>query len=199
MRARDTTICTVLIIAVTLVAPIFSPAQADGFRAVADPHDRFTISVPLTWQVRTSDGDPSVEATSPAPTGALPDTLDVIARDFSTTLSAEECVQKAEWLMRLVSVDFKTVEKHPGSLAGLNAFAHAYTWRTRSGADRRSYQVCVTVKRRVFILIGSTTNDPTYVLEHLPVLQRMIETFRPKAVSTGRAGTPTTTTESGDR
>ncbi len=178
---------------------MFSPALADGFRAVADPHDRFTISVPRTWQVRTSDGDPSVEAKSPAPTGALPDTLDVIARDFSTTLTAEECVQKAEWLMRLASVDFKTVEKRPGSLAGLNAFAHAYTWRTRSGADRRSYQVCVTVNRRVFVLIGSTANDPTYVRDRLPVLQRMIETFRPKAVPTARLETLKISPETGDR
>ncbi len=181
------------------MAPIFSPAQADGFRPVADPRDRFTISVPVTWQVRTSEGDPSVEAKSPAPAGAIPDTLDVIARDFSTTISPEECVQKAEWLMRLVSVDFKTVEKHPGSLAGLSAFAHVYTWRTRSGADRRSYQVCVTVNRRVFMLIGSTTNDPTYAREHLPALERMIETFRPKAVSTARGETPKAPSEGGNR
>ncbi len=174
------------VVVLTLVAALavsaVRTARADGLRPVQDPRDRFTISVPLAWEVRTSTGDPSVEAKAPAPGGGLSDTLQVIAKDLTTSLGAEACIAKAEWLMRLVSVDFKTVEKHPETIAGQSGFAHQYTWRTRSGVERRSYQVCVPVHHRVFMLIGSTTETSPGAREHLGEIARIIDTFRPKAV-----------------
>jgi hypothetical protein len=157
-------------------------AQADGIRQVQDPRDRFTINIPVTWEVRTSAREPSVEAISPAPETGLPDSLQVITRDIVMSLSPEACIAKAEWLMHVARVDFKTIEKHPETIAGLQAFTHEYTWRTRSGVERRSYQVCLALSHRVFVLIGSTTDIPASARAHLEAIGRIIETFRPKSV-----------------
>ncbi len=182
LRAGSAAALVMLTLGTTLVFSTVRTAQADRLRPVQDPRDRFTISVPEGWEVRTSTWDPAVEAKAPARGGALPDTLQVIAKDLTTSLSAEACIAKAEWLMRLVSVDFKTVEKHPETLAGLSGFAHEYTWRTRSGVERRSYQVCVPVSRRVFMLIGNTTETSSGARGRLGEIARIISTFRPKGV-----------------
>ncbi len=180
MRVGRAAFLAVLAIAAVLVSPIAGGAQSDGFRPVQDPRDRFTIGIPATWEVRTSTGDPAVEATSPAPAGELPDSLDVIVRDLPWPISPEACVQRAEQVMRLLGTGYTTVDKHPDEIGGLQAYSHAYTWRTRAGVVRRSYQVCATLSRRAFILIGSTTDTPARVRERMPTLERIMDTFRPK-------------------
>lgn len=181
MHAGRTGSFIALAVAALLVLPTVSDAQSEKLRAVRDPQDRFMISIPITWQVKTSTRDPAVEAKSPAPAGELPDTLDVIVRDLPRPLSPEACVHKAEQLMRLVIHDFATLEERPDEIAGLPAYSHSYVWRTRTGVDRRSYQVCLTVRSRAFMMIGSTTNTATYVHDRLTTLSRIMETFRPQA------------------
>ena len=172
-----------LFIALAIVPLIvsLSPAQSEDLRSVGDPQHRFTINIPVTWQVRTSSGDPAVSALSPAPAGEMPDSLEVIARDLPSPISPEACVDTVERMMRFWVHDLRTVEKGPDELAGLEAYSHAYAWRTRGGVDRRSQQVCVTVGRRAFVLTGSTTNTPEHIAERLPALARLMETFRPLA------------------
>ncbi len=185
LRAGGAVAIAVLTLVTTLAFSAVRTAQADRLRPVQDPRDRFTISVPEAWEVRTSTWEPAVEAKAPAREGGLPDTLQVISKDLTTSLTAEDCIAKAEWLMRYVSVGFKTVEKHPETIAGLSGFAHEYTWRTRSGVERRSYQVCVPVSRRVFMLIGNTTETSLSARGGLGEIARIIATFRPKGIPAG--------------
>jgi len=175
-------ISTLLILAAVLTCPAAGGAQPDALRQVQDPRQRFTISIPAAWEVRTSTGDPAVEASSPPSPGDLPDTVNVIVRDLPWFLTPQACIGKAIQIMRIGGTQFKTLDEHPEELGGLHAYVHAYTWRTRSGADRRSYQVCAMLTRRAFLLIGTTANSPSHVRDNLPVLERIMDTFRPKGV-----------------
>lgn len=180
MRLGRAVISAALAVAAALASPIVGGAQSDALRLVHDPRHRFTIDIPVTWEVRTSTGDPAVEAKSPAPLGELSDTLIVIVRDLLLSITPQTCVRQARQVMRIMGTDFKTVDEHPDELGGLHAYIHAYTWRTRAGVDRRSYQVCATLSRRAFVLIGTTTNIPERVRERMSALERIVSTFRPE-------------------
>jgi hypothetical protein len=164
------------------IAPLLAglgPAHSEDLRSVGDPGHRFTISIPVTWRVRTSHGDPAVLALSPAPPGEMADSLEVIARDLPAPISPEACVQRVARLMRWWIRDFTTLDKGPSEIGGLEAYSHSYSWSTRAGVGRLSHQVCVTVGRRAFVLIGSTTNTPEHIADNLPALDRLMDTFRP--------------------
>jgi len=170
-----------LLAALAIVPSVVSlgPAQSEDLRPVGDPQHRFTISIPVTWHVRTSNGDPAVSALSPAPAGEMPDSLEVITRDLLSPISPEACVDTVERLMRFWIHNFTTLEKGPDEIAGLQAYSHSYAWHTQAGVSRQSHQVCVTLGRRAFVLIGSTTNTPEHIAEHLSAIERIMETFRP--------------------
>jgi len=166
---------------VALVLSAHPTGQTLSLRTVNDLRHRFTISVPATWHVETSTGDPAVDARSPAPARGAPDTVDVIVRDMPMSLSPQGCVLEAKSVLRYVIHSYTTVSEGPDTIARRPAYTHAYTWRTKTGEERRSLQVCVTVGHRAFMLIGTTDNTPTRVHEATPLLTHIIETFRPAA------------------
>lgn len=184
MRVNRAGVFCILVVAVVMVLPAFAANQAATLQPVRDPLNRFTISVPTTWQVKTSTGDPAVEAKSPAPSGTLPDSVDVVVRDLPTSVTPEACVDKALGVMRFLIHDFATVRKGPEQVAGRAAYYHVYTWRTSAGTDRISYQVCVTQGVRAFMVIGTTANAPAQVQQDMPVLERITGTLRPITITT---------------
>ncbi len=166
-------------------------ARVLGLRTVTDVENRFTISVPATWHVQTSTGDPAVEADAPAaPAGATPDSVNVIVRDMPVPLSPESCVQEAGRVLRYVLHAYTTVSQGPDKIGDRPAYAHAYIWRTKAGEERWSVMECVTEGRRAFVMIGTTQNSPDRVRKELPVLTTIIGTLRlavvqPEAPKTG--------------
>lgn len=179
------TIAAALALSAAMTA-VLSMADASAIpmllQTIQDPAARFTIRVPATWQVVTSSGDPVVEARSPVPVGQTPSTVDVIVRDMRAALSPESCVRQAETVMRYVIPSFKTLSESPKTIGGLPAYAHAYTWLTRGGEERRSLQVCVTIGQRAFVVIGTTGNTPDRVRHDMPTLTQIIETLHPNPV-----------------
>jgi hypothetical protein len=167
----------------TAMTVVLSSADANGIppglRTIQDPAARFTIRVPVTWEVATSSGDPVIEARSPVPAGQTPSTVDVIVRDMPALLTPESCVRQAETVMRYLIPSFTTLSESPKTIGGLPAYSHAYTWRTREGEERRSLQVCVTTGRRAFVVIGTTQNTPDRVRRDMPMLTHIIETLHP--------------------
>ncbi len=163
-------------------APVVTQGPVAPQRVVVkDPENRFTITVPANWAVQTSTGarKPAVSAQSPAASGQLPDSVEVITQDLPTAISAEECADKAAQVMRFTIHNWTTLHQGAVTLAGLPGYSRAYTWHTSSGQDRRSDQTCVTVGRRAFVVIGTTANDQRRVQQELPQLQRIIATFHP--------------------
>ncbi len=158
-----------------------SATQTPNLRTVDDPKHRFTIAVPTTWHVQTSTGDPAVVASSPAPAGKLPDSVDVIVRDMPMQLTPEGCVKEAERVLVYVIHSYTTLGQGPETIGTLPAYTHAYAWHTKTGEARRSLQVCTTIGHRAFVMIGTTNDSPEAVRQTMPVLTRIIETFRPAA------------------
>jgi hypothetical protein len=167
-------------------APVVSraPAASQGV-VVKDPENRFTIMVPPNWSVQTSTGarTPAVSAKSPASSGQLPDSVDVITQDLPTAINAEECADKVAQVMRFTIHRWTTLHEGAVTFAGMPAYSRAYAWRTSAGQDRLSNQTCVTMGRRAFVVIGTTANDRRGVQQELPQLQRIIATFHPNATN----------------
>lgn len=166
-------------------APVVAPSSAAPKVVVKDPENRFTIMVPASWGVQTSTSAraPAVSATSPVAGSQLPDSVDVITQDLPTAINAQECADKVAQVMRFTIHRWNTVREGTVTFAGMPAYSRAYTWHTSAGLERRSEQTCVTMGRRAFVVIGTTTNDQRGVREELPQLQRIIATFRPNATN----------------
>ena len=162
-----------------LAAAVARGAQPVALHTVRDPQGRFTIDMPDAWQVVTSYHEPAVSAKSPAPPGELANTVTVIARDLPLAISPENCARQVAQLMRLMIHSWETLSEGAVTLGGLPAYSRTYTWRTKTGQDRRSVQTCAVMGRRAFVLIGTTMNTPARVNDDLPEIVRILNTFRP--------------------
>jgi hypothetical protein len=162
-----------------LIAAVASGDEPLPLRTVRDPQGRFTIDLPTAWQVVTSYRDPAVAAKSPAQSGDLPDTVTVIVHDLPFAISPENCARQVAQLMRLLIHHWETVSEGAVTFSGLAAYSRTYTWRTKTGEDRRSVQTCAVMGPRAFVLIGTTMNTPDRVNDDLPRIVRIMSTFRP--------------------
>lgn len=165
---------------VSLAAPPAAGADDDPMRTVRDPQSRFTIDVPRSWQVTTGGGNPALVAVAPADhAGLLPATVNVIVYDLPAAISPATCVRESQRFMRLAIGAVSPLSQGPGSVARLPAYAQAYTWRTKSGEERRSLEVCLLVGRRAILMIGTTANVPDRIHDDLPILDLIIHSLRP--------------------
>ena len=155
-----------------------------ALHTVRDLQGRFTIDVPIAWQVETSYRDAAVSAKSPARPGELSDTVEVIVRDLPFAISAENCARQVAQFMRLIIHHWDTLSEGAGTFGGLAAYSRTYNWQTKTGQDRRSVQTCAVMGRRAFVLIGTTMNTPDRVTDDLPEIVRIMNTFRPATSST---------------
>lgn len=165
-------------------APPAEPAggglgQTLDLQPVQDSEGRFVIHLPLTWGVTQSRSDPALSAKSPEPPGTPPDTVEVFVRDTMFPLSPEGCGRQVAWVMRMTIHEWTTLSEGPDSIGGLAAFSRAYIWHLKTGEERRSIQTCVPMGRRVFVIIGTTSNARSRVADLFPELARIIGTFRP--------------------
>lgn len=166
------------LIATGLCAP--GAGQALTMRTVSDVSNRFTLDVPVTWQVKTSTGDPALAAIGPAPgKGMMPDTVNVIVRHLAVALTPQECAQKAQGVLKYIIHSYTTVAEGPDTIGNLPAYDHVYTWQTKTGEPRRSVQVCTTRGYQAYVIIGTTGNTPARVQAVMPEIRRIVATFHP--------------------
>ena len=154
----------------------------DTYRTVRDLDNRFTIAVPAAWKVTTSRGDPALSAISSSTDAGLPASLVVIVRDLPMAISPETCVYEAQFVMRRAIQRYASVSAGPDHLGSLPAWSHAYVWTAKTGEERRSVQVCVTVGRRAILTIGTTANRPARLRDDMPVLTQSIQSLHPFAI-----------------
>ena len=173
------------IVGVTLFAATATAAAPQPAHAVKDPESRFTIVVPVDWKVQTSTSSraPAVSAKSPAASGQLPDSVDVITQDLPTAITPQGCAGAAAQVMRFTIHHWTTLSEGSATLAGLPAYSRLYTWRTSTGQDRRSVQTCVTLGRRAFVVVGTTANTQSTVRQGLPKVEQIMATFRPNTAN----------------
>ncbi|HEV2440622.1 MAG TPA: hypothetical protein VGX97_11230 [bacterium] len=168
----------VAVLAVTAQAAPMGGAGATD-RTVRDIDNRFTVMVPAAWKVTTSHGDPALTAVSPPADGGLPASLVIIVRDLPVAISPETCVYQAQYVTRRAIQRYASLDAGPEHVGPLPAWSHAYVWTSRTGEERRSIQICVTVGRRAILAIGTTGNRAARVRDDMPELIRSIQSIRP--------------------
>lgn len=167
---------------VLLAALLLTPGLvlAQDLMSVRDGQGRFTISVPSTWRVTQPGGDmPALSAFSPDHPETPLDSVAVYLRDTPFPVSPEFCVRQAGGVMRTSIGTWTTLSEGPDTLGGLRSYSRAFTWRTRTGEEMRSVLTCVPVGRRVFVIVGTTTNSADGAAPTLPELLHIMGTFRP--------------------
>ena len=129
---------------------------------------------------------PALSAFSPAPPETQPDSVAIFLRDTPFPVSPEFCVQQAGGAMRANIGTWTTVSEGRDTLGGLPSYSRSFTWRTKTGAERRSVLTCVPVGRRVFVIVGTTTNSADGAAQILPELIHIMGTFRPGPAEPGQ-------------
>lgn len=162
-------------------APLGGPGAGATYRTIRDIDNRFTIVVPAAWKVTTSRGDPTLTAVSPPADGGLPASLVIIVRDLPVPISPETCVYQAQYVTRRAIQRYASLDAGPERVGPLPAWSHAYVWTSKTGEERRSVQICVTVGRRAILAIGTTGNRAARVRDDMPELIRCIQSIRPAA------------------
>ncbi len=167
-----------LLLAACLATP--GRAQSLAMRPVSDLGGRFTISFPAEWEVQTREGDkPAMIGVAPANGAAVRPNINVVIDALQSPVSPEELAQVAEPTMRAIFHEFTVVQEGRMQIGGLPAYYRYYTWRANTGTALYQLQVYMTVGSRAFVITGTTENDPQRIRDSMPLIVRIINTFRP--------------------
>jgi hypothetical protein len=155
-------------------------AQPADLRPILDPGGRFSISFPADWEIRTSpSGRPAVVGTAPAQDDGVRTSVNVVVDTLSAPSLPEDLAQAAEPMQRTIFREYTIVQEGPATIGGRPAYYRYYTWRTNTGVSLYQVQVYFAVGRNAFVVTGSTLNDAERIQTDLPVIARIIETFKP--------------------
>lgn len=179
---------------VTLWVATGAPAGAQReTKSVSDPDGRYTISLPADWQTMTLGGGGSTttrditSALTPlgggfsmvvaAPGGDQPVYLGILAMTMPEQidpLTFKDAFGKSRRMD-----DYSLIQEGSMTLAGLPAYYQYFTWRSGSGSNDYSVVVVASAGRVLYFILGGTHNDAAHVQRDIPVLVRVINTFRP--------------------
>lgn len=177
-----------LILAAILAAasPGTTRAQPAEMRTVLDPGGRFSISFPAEWRVETSpSGKPAVMGVAPSQTGEFRLNINVVVETLPSPISPQELGRIAERQLRIIFHEFTVVQEGPAQIGGRPAYFIYYTWRTNSDISIYQVQVYFTAGLTGFVVTGSTLNDQGRIRADLPVIARVVESFRPTVETAG--------------
>jgi hypothetical protein len=160
-------------------APAAFGDEAPTLVAVPDLRHVFSLSVPTTWQTKTTKGDTAISAVSPPVGDDPPDTVEVVVRDTMIGITdAQSCEEKAKWVMRVwLHKKFTTLSEGPATIGGLPSYAHTYTWTTPGGDQRWSTQACVVQQGKVYVLTGTTAYVPPAAPARAGLIMTILNSF----------------------
>ncbi len=171
--------------------PAATGAQPAAMRPVLDPGGRFVISFPEDWHVETSEsGKPAVIGAAPEQASGFRVNVNVVVETLAAPASPQALAEAAGSGLRTIFQEYTVVQKGPALIGGRAAYYRYYTWRANTGVSIYQVQVYFTAGQTGFIVTGSTLNDPARVRADLPVIARIVESFRINAPSArgARAG-----------
>jgi hypothetical protein len=169
-------------IAAAAPAPAQAPAPDQDAPAltqsVADAHGRFTMRFPADWEVATqTQGMVALFGAGSATGGSRP-TVNVVTEAFNGPMTPEGYAAAAERLTRVALHNYTRVKEANTTVQGRPAFYRFMTWETNSGVTLYQLQVFITEGLTGFVVTGSTVNEPERVSRDMPLIIRIIETFR---------------------
>lgn len=179
MMVKRCVVTLAVVVTATASAAVMARAAGPALRTVHDAKNQLALSVPATWTVQAPAGDITLKATAPVPTGGLSDSVEVVVHSAPSGMSAQSCVNEAEWLAQHFGhITFTTLRTGPTSVAGLPAYSHVYTWNASTGQSRWSDQVCIVQQGQVYVVTATTANSPATLPAHSAVLTQIINSVR---------------------
>lgn len=184
--------CLVMVLAMSVPAPAQPGGQPppQPVKRLADPLGRFAIEYPTDWTVNSHVVDAGKTGTvfsgfsGPAHTYA-----DVSLGEFSAPVTAEGFGRGVEAKRRQQDATYQQLQDGATEIAGNRGY---YVYYTNTSDDVSYYclrvYLVMTVPRaspgagttyRVFWLDGGTRNDPQWVRSYVPLIQRIMWSFRP--------------------
>lgn len=86
--------------------------------------------------------------------------------------------EAGELLLRAALTDYTIVRRRPQTINGVPAVVRHYTWRTEGGARFYGVQAQMIRGRLAFTVRCITLNDRPILSAHLPLFERILESFR---------------------
>jgi hypothetical protein len=176
----------IAVLAVMVVAAAPAPAQVSAPdqtppalpQSVSDSRGRFTMNFPGDWEVVTqTQGMIALLGAGPVTTGSRP-TINVVTEALTTPLTPQAYAAAAERLARLTLHNYTVIKESDTTVQGRPAYYRYMTWETNTGVTLYQLQVFFTDGLTGFVVTGSTLNDPERVVRDVPVITRIIDTFR---------------------
>ncbi len=155
-----------------------TPAQVALSQSVRDSGGRFTMSFPADWDVITkAQGMVALLGAGPAKAGTRP-TVNVVVEPLPNPMSPQAYAAAAERLAKTVFHNYTVIQESTAAIRGRPVYYRYFTWETNAGVSLYQMQVFFTEGQTGFVVTGSTVNDRDRILQDMPLVTQIIESFR---------------------
>jgi len=156
-----------------------SLTQAPLPQSVTDPKGRFTMNFPSDWEIVTSsEGTIILTANGPFYAGSRPTINVVVEGSLPEATSPQDLAAASEQGLKVILHNYTVIRESNERVQGRLAYYRYFTWETNTGMVMSVVQMYFTEGRTGFVITGNTINEPERVLHDMPVVNRIIETFR---------------------
>ncbi len=153
-------------------------AQAPLSASVTDSQGRFAMNFPANWKVTTrNQGMVVLLGAGPQTEGYRP-TVNVVVEPLQSPMSPQAYAVAAERVPKATFHNYTVVQESAVTIQGRPAYYRYYTWETNAGVSIYQLQVFVTEGQTGFVVTGTTINNHDRILQDMPVVKQIIETFR---------------------
>jgi hypothetical protein len=180
-RGLGVTMLIGMMVAAAAPAPAQTPPDASSTplpQSVSDARGRFTIAFPEDWQVVTQpQGMVALLGAGPVTGGSRP-TINVVTEALTAPMTPQAYAAAAERLARLTLHNYTVIKESGADVQGRPAYYRYMTWETNTGVTLYQLQVFFTEGLTGFVVTGSIVNEQDRVLRDIPLIIRIIDTFR---------------------
>lgn len=168
-----------LCLAVVWAAVAAAHAQTPLPVSVRDPQGRFAMNFPADWGVITKPQGNMVAllASGPAKAGYRP-TVNVVVEALPNPMPPEAYAVAAGRLAQAVFHNYTVIQESAAAIRGRPVYYRYFTWETNAGVALYQMQVFFTEGQTGFVVTGSTINNRDRILQDMPLVTQIIESFR---------------------
>jgi len=147
-------------------------------QSVADSQRRFAMNFPSDWEVVTqAQSMVALLGAGPLNAGSRP-TINVVTESLAGPMSPQAYAAAAQRLASVTLHNYAVIQESNAAVQGRPAYYRYMTWEMNTGVTLYQLQVFFTEGLTGFVITGSTINEPERVLRDMPLITRIIETFR---------------------
>lgn len=184
MRARwgGIRVAAAIVLGVAAVAG----AQVPATQTFTGPEGRFSISLPTTWSVALRrGGTPTLVGVAPGSPGRPGPSISVAVEALPRPMAPASYAALSGRMLQAMFRDYTLIQEGPATVGGQLAYYRYFTWHPSARVGLYQVQVYFTVGSLGFVVTGTTLNDPVHVRRDMPLIARIVETFRLAPPSVG--------------